>query len=131
MVFDIIKIAKGNNSVDLTPEIHPVNAQARKLFYPEIPEINHSNPDMRINGILADLVTPDNWTGEKLKRLSKKFSDQHVSIAIISIKNTDVSPQEIMAKAAGYYTDGKHSTLKELWLVDKSGEIFKFIRTGL
>lgn len=77
------------------------------------------------------MVTPDNWTDEKLKRLSKKFSDQHVGVAIISLKNSDVSPEEIITRAEGYYTDGKHATIKELWVVDKIGEIFKFIRTDL
>jgi hypothetical protein len=40
-----ISIAREQNKkVEMTPEIHDYNLQARQLFYPEIPETNAFQP---------------------------------------------------------------------------------------
>lgn len=126
-----IKLAENSNKVEMMPEIHSVNQQARNLFYPDIPAGNHSNPDMRINGILADLKTPETWGPEKLKRISKNFHDQGAGIGIIYLKNIDESAEDIIAEAKEYYTKGTHATVKELWIVDKAGRVSKLIRNDL
>ena len=120
-----------NCKIKMMPEIHNYNKQARKLFYPELPISNPSNPDMRINGVLADLATPETWNSEKLKRLANKFNAQNVEIGLISLKNVNATPETIIKEADGFFSKGAYKSLKEIWIVDRSNTLYKYRRKDI
>ncbi|MBK7097428.1 MAG: hypothetical protein IPH58_02475 [Sphingobacteriales bacterium] len=119
-----IRIARElNKKVEMTPEIHSYNQQARKLFYPEIPATVHRNPDMRIDGKLADLITPQNWSPEKAQRIGAKFNRQGVEIGIISTKNIDDPIVNIIEGFSNYLDKSSKKGIKEIWIINKTGGI--------
>jgi hypothetical protein len=107
--------------------IHNTNTQVRRLFYPEIPDEIFTNPDMRINGLLADYKEPLTWHDKKLSTLLKEARRQQAEIVIISLKNVTVNMERLKGSIIGRLTNSK--IVKQVWLELSNGSVEKYIAT--
>ena len=112
-------LAQKGHRVDLLPEIHSNDKDARKLYFPELATNNFSNPDTRINGILADFKIPDAETidNRTISNAIKETDNKGISMCVIDLVNKNYRMQTVLATLRGVLKDNNRPNIKTVWLV--------------
>lgn len=126
---DNIKIAKEfankGNEVELLPEIHVSEKEARALIFKNYTH-KSANPDFNINGIYYDNKRPE--TAEGIKDLIKDANKQD-AIAIISDNNFEIN--EVVIKETQHYLNVSKAYKYDFIYLNSKGMLIKLNRKGL